>query len=107
REEFLNLELDGSNIGVDLLKRTRRSVAVEVPSDADLVSDLCLVWIHPSVGDVGQHLRAHVVADRTQERDRAEAVSRIRQKGEGDRRQRNVLVVPQFGVRFNVAAVVL
>ena len=48
-EQLLNLFLELPDLGVDLLERPRRDVAVEVPGERDLVAELRLGVVDPGV----------------------------------------------------------
>src|SRR5262245_6165242 len=63
-KQRLDLVLERPNLGVDLLEGPRRHVAIEMPRERDLVADLRLRAVDPSVGDVRQNLGGHIQVDR-------------------------------------------
>ena len=79
-EHPLNLPLRLPDLGLDLGQRTQGSVAIEVPGEWNLVADLRLLLVDPSVRDVRQNLPLEVDVDVLL--------------------QRNVLVVPEVGERL-------
>src|SRR5262249_49318244 len=85
-KECDDLAFKRTNITLDLLERSRRFVAIEVPVERDLVADLDLLAVDPGVGDMWQDLAAEVILDALL--------------------QRHDLGVAQFGVWLGLAVAV-